>query len=83
MQPIRWPKYRFTVILYLSAKISIEKAPTKDSNIFTFFLAQTLALILAFTPTQAFVPIPCLLNIYSNVNLQKTIRLVLELFVKG
>lgn len=60
--------------------------PTKDSNTFTsslaIFWAQTLAFTQASTPAWAFVFTPGLPSMYTDINLQKTTRLALKLFIK-
>ena len=52
---------------------------TKGSNTPTSSLAQTLAS----APAQASVPASCPPGIYTNIDLQKTTMLTLELFVKN
>lgn len=56
-------------------------ATTKGSNTSMAFLAQTSppSQALALAPTFTLGP----LSIYTNINLQRTIRLTLKLFVKG
>lgn len=66
---------------------------TKNSNTSIFFLAissiQTLAptqspaLAQFSAPVQAFASAPGLLGMYINIDLQRVIKLVLKLFIKG
>lgn len=59
----------------------------KDSNTITPFLtifwAETPAFTQVFIFAQALTSAPGPLGMYTNINLQKAIRLALELFVKG
>lgn len=61
----------------------------KGSNTYTFFLAQTSAppqvsaLAQDLASTQAIAPASSLPDMYTNINLQRTTKLALILFVKG
>lgn len=55
------------------------RAPTKSRGTFTF----TSTVSQASTPISVPVPAPILLGIYTNVNLQKTTKMILELFVES
>lgn len=53
----------------------------KDSN--TFIPSPTIFWVQTATPAQAFTFVSNLPDMYTNVNLQKAIKLTLKLFIKG